>query len=356
MKGNLRHDKTCLNCGHTVEERFCTHCGQENTEPRESLRHLVGHFLSDITHYDAKFLTSIRDLIIKPGFLTKEYINGRRAGYLNPIRMYVFISAVFFIVLFNGSEEAPPLPPEAHPAAVNAFSQRIADSLRLAAPQGDSAQRALFFSLAARLDTPQAGNDTQESLGFHLTNLVTDLDIVENKYQRIGQYDSAQERNPASTWKSDVFNKWVTHRMIRLRQEHPGKGPIVVRENIGQNIPKLMFVLLPLFALFVSWFYNRRQYLYTQHVIFSLHFHSYAFIVLLFTQLALLPDVGEHGALAIFGGTLLLLYTYLGLALAGMHGEAYWKAFLKALALGLMYLFILLLAALMVAVYDFMTA
>jgi hypothetical protein len=361
MKGShFRHDKTCLNCGFTVEERYCSRCGQENLEPRESVGHLIGHFFSDITHYDSKFITSVRDLLFKPGFLTHEYNAGRRVSYLNPIRMYVFISAIFFIVLFGGSEEAPPLSPELHPAAANAFSQRIADSLREAAPAGDSIRASIYQSLASRLDTVRDAADSVESWGFHVgandNELGTDMEIVQNKYQRISQYDSIQDAKPDSARESR-FSRWATHRMIRIRQRHPGKAPVVIRENIGRNIPKLMFVLLPLFALFVGWFYKRRRYIYTQHVIFSLHFHSFVFIVFMVMLLVLkIPTDSLPVTLIVLGLPLLLIFVYLALALKRTHEEALWLSFIKSFALCLMYLLVLELALVAVGIYDFMTA
>ncbi|HTJ11332.1 MAG TPA: DUF3667 domain-containing protein [Dinghuibacter sp.] len=361
MKGShLRHDKTCLNCGFTVEERYCSRCGQENADPRESIGHLIGHFFSDITHYDSKFITSLRDLLFKPGFLTREYNAGRRASYLNPIRMYVFISALFFIVLFGGSEEAPPLAPELHPAAANAFSQRIADSLREAAPVNDSIRASVYRSLASRLDTARNAADTAESWGFHLgandNEFATDMEIVENRYQRISQYDSIQAARPDSTRESG-FARWATHRMIHIRQRHPGKGVVTIRENIGQNIPKLMFVLLPLFAWFVGWFYNHQRYIYTQHVIFSLHFHAFVFIAFLLGLLILkIPTDSQWLALILLCIPLVLIFTYLAFALSRTYAEVLWLSFIKSLALCLMYLLVLLLALVGVGIYDFMTA
>ena len=76
-------------------------CGQENLEPKETVWHLVNHFFQDITHFDGKFFSTVKYLITKPGFLSKEYMLGRRASYLNPIRMYVFTSAIFFVMLFS---------------------------------------------------------------------------------------------------------------------------------------------------------------------------------------------------------------------------------------------------------------
>ncbi|HSN60988.1 MAG TPA: DUF3667 domain-containing protein [Ferruginibacter sp.] len=96
-----RKQKNCLNCNAQVYGKYCHICGQENVEPAESLWHLVTHFFNDITHFDGKFFSTLRLLLIKPGFLSTEYKMGRRNSYLNPVKMYVFTSFVFFFVFFS---------------------------------------------------------------------------------------------------------------------------------------------------------------------------------------------------------------------------------------------------------------
>ncbi len=96
-----RKQKNCLNCNAQVYGRYCHICGQENLEPAESLWHLVTHFFNDITHFDGKFFSTLRLLLINPGFLSTEYKLGRRNSYLNPVKMYVFTSFVFFFVFFS---------------------------------------------------------------------------------------------------------------------------------------------------------------------------------------------------------------------------------------------------------------
>ena len=59
------------------------------------------HFFYDITHFDGSFFVTLKDLLFKPGFLSREYMLGRRKKYLHPVRMYVFTSAVFFLVFFS---------------------------------------------------------------------------------------------------------------------------------------------------------------------------------------------------------------------------------------------------------------
>ena len=93
-----RKEKNCLNCNAEVAGRFCQICGQENIEPKESFWALATHFLHDMTHFDGKFFSTLKFLLFKPGFLSKEYLKGRRTSYLHPIRMYVFTSAIFFLI------------------------------------------------------------------------------------------------------------------------------------------------------------------------------------------------------------------------------------------------------------------
>lgn len=96
-----RSEKTCLNCGEILQNRFCPVCGQENLEPKETIWGMVSHFAYDITHFDGKFFSTVKYLLTKPGFLSLEHMKGRRIRYLHPIRLYVFTSAFFFIIFFS---------------------------------------------------------------------------------------------------------------------------------------------------------------------------------------------------------------------------------------------------------------
>ncbi len=96
-----RKEKDCLNCGTIVQGKYCQNCGQENVVPHETFWHMVKHFLYDITHFDSKFFGSMKMLLFKPGFLPAEYVKGKRASYLNPVKKYVFTSAVFFLLFFS---------------------------------------------------------------------------------------------------------------------------------------------------------------------------------------------------------------------------------------------------------------
>lgn len=98
-KSPLREDKTCLNCNHVVAGRFCPNCGQENTESRKTFHHLFIHFFEDLTHYENAFWKTIKNLLLRPASLTKEYLSGKRLSYLAPVRLYIFISFVTFFLI-----------------------------------------------------------------------------------------------------------------------------------------------------------------------------------------------------------------------------------------------------------------
>ena len=95
---HLRKDSICTNCGHQVEERFRPNCGQENIETRQSFAHLVRHFFEDLTHYDSAFWKTIKYLLLRPAYLTKQFLAGKRNSFVHPVRLYFFVSFLAFFL------------------------------------------------------------------------------------------------------------------------------------------------------------------------------------------------------------------------------------------------------------------
>src|SRR5271154_3713846 len=105
MKKHYRQENDCLNCGTILEGHYCHNCGQENLQIRESFGHMMNHAISDYFHFDHQFFHTLKPLLFKPGFLTNEYMAGRRTQYLHPVKMYIFISIVYFLLLFQSAHE-----------------------------------------------------------------------------------------------------------------------------------------------------------------------------------------------------------------------------------------------------------
>lgn len=102
----MNEQKNCLNCEELCSEavKFCPNCGQEFIKT-ETVVGFLQHFMSDYFTFDSKIIRSYGPLMFKPGFLTIEYLQGKRTKYIPPLRMYIFISILFFIVISIGSAD-----------------------------------------------------------------------------------------------------------------------------------------------------------------------------------------------------------------------------------------------------------
>jgi hypothetical protein len=334
MSQHLRQDKTCLNCGATVEERYCTRCGQENLEIRESFGHLFRHFFEDFTHYDSKLLITLKDLIIKPGFLTKEYLSGKRASYLHPIRMYVFISFVYFLTMFS----------------FNHFDDKFEEALK------DYGSLEAKKQIAANLHSIK-GNDTivQQIItanGLDTLPAHSNFIVVGNiDYSDLQSYDSLQNSLPEDK-RDHSLKSWFYHRCLVSVDHYGGKAAIMRTAVRTQHIiPKMMFVLLPLFAWLLTLFYNRKKYLYADHAIFSIHFHTFFFLLLFIIDIGakILPAVFQ----ALNNQAILIGLVYMIIALRKTYQESLIKSVLKALGVLFLYAIFIGLGFTIVALGSF---
>ena len=330
MSQHLRQEKNCLNCGSTVEDRYCSHCGQENIIVKESFGHLFRHFFEDVTHYDSKFFTTIKDLALKPGFLTKEYMSGRRASYLHPIRMYVFISFLYFLAAFTFSHSSHNLESATGQRAALSAKRELADSLQhILQETGTStpADSIKSVALAGTINRLQLDSLQEEEIEF---NVIGNID-----YKVLKEYHEQQAALPAEK-RDRGIKPWLYGHWFAKIEQH---GESVLEILIGKTqhaMPKLMFLLLPLFAWGLKLFYDKKKYYYGDHAIFSLHFHSAAF--LLFFVIAALNKV-----LPVFFANILsllelfILIIYLTIALKNTYQQSFVVSLIKALVLSLIY-------------------
>ncbi|MEO6189487.1 MAG: DUF3667 domain-containing protein, partial [Saprospiraceae bacterium] len=91
----------CRNCNTSFspEDDFCRHCGQENHSPNLPIKHLLFELFEAFTHLDSKVFLTFKHLIIQPGKFTTNFLANRRMRYVPPIRLYIFVSAVFFFLI-----------------------------------------------------------------------------------------------------------------------------------------------------------------------------------------------------------------------------------------------------------------
>ena len=311
---HLRKDSTCLNCGQEVTGRFCSSCGQENVETKESLGHLISHFFQDITHYDSKFLTTLKFLFFYPGLLTKEYISGRRMSYVNPIRLYVFTSFVFFLMMGATGGHDNPYEREA--------GEREKKAMRSMVLEGERLQDSLNKGLVRPADTIAMRNKAA-------VLMIMGSDSLRNAAHL---YDSLQQALPPDM-REDWWERKIQVRTLEMRDKYGGNMGQALEDKLAHHYPKLMFLLLPFFALLLKWFFPRKTWVYADHAIFSIHIHTFIFM---FGIAGMLVNTLLHSD-ALYGWMMIPVFLYLIFAVRNAYGVRFDTALLKSLGIVTVY-------------------
>ena len=257
-------DDKCLNCGEELKGRYCYNCGQDSQEHLDSIWHLIQHFFEDITHYDGKLWKTVRPLLIKPGFLTQEYLKGKRASYLHPVRMFIFLNFIFFFLLLS-------LP-----------------SGKSSAERHDL-KNTSSLTLAGNKDTTRI---TTDSVKKHVNvGNVMSVDISDNDISNREKYDSAQAALPPAK-RDGRIKRAINEKGLDFLNSYK-KDPDYAGEKINEiffhNTAKLTFLFIVLCTLLISLLYRRKHLLMTDHALFSIHlsctFLSLSVVMLLFSYL-----------------------------------------------------------------------
>ncbi|WP_426476206.1 DUF3667 domain-containing protein [Chryseobacterium sp. CBSDS_008] len=314
--GKLREDKTCLNCGHHVEERFCPHCGQENIESRQPFHFLFTHFIEDFTHYDGQFWKTIQYLFTRPGRLTKEYLAGKRQLYVAPVKLYIFISFLtFFIpnILPHAKEEAEK--PSHIKKETRAKNQKdISKDLVKKLQKEGVLSHETAATTQKGLDTLQINDGKEKDELFDSTFDPQEASIM-HAYT-IKQYDSILAKDNTGIYS---LMRPVAEKVFELKEDGYSKNQIweKYKENFIHTIPKALFVYLPIFAFFLWLFHNKKKWWYFDHGIFTLHYFSFLLLAIM------IFIVGEKIASFLPESSLLtLLYVLVSLGL-GLYMTIY---------------------------------
>lgn len=330
----LRKETDCLNCGATVIGRYCHVCGQENTEPKETFWHMATHFFYDITHFDGSFFVTLKDLLFKPGFLSREYMLGRRKKYLHPVRMYVFTSAVFFLVFFSLYQvsEKDISSSDNRGKAKEGLIIAKEEAFKKAKTKADSAEITKGFELLGYADEEDKDFDTISSnkggLNFKFGRNV-------NNYATLKEYDSVQNSLPNEKRDAGI-TKMITRKSVQLNEKYKGDQTKIAKELINKflhTFPYLLFVSLPLYALFLKLLYmrHRKQYFFADHGVFLIHLYVFTFLfLLLFFALNKLEEATHWSVIGIIQTLLILTGIFYTIrAMRNFYRQGWGKTILK---------------------------
>jgi len=245
----------CLNCGAPLIDTFCSSCGQRNRRRLPTVLELIGELVGEVLEYDSRFWKTLWPLLRRPGFLTREFIEGRRVKFLPPVRMFLVLSIVFF--------------------GLSGLTEIDAESAEVRT-DGDTVE------LIQDTDPPEA--PAPDAWDVHAEGIPL-LDDPETKDRLVRQLAKVQE------------------------------DPVLLLQAMARELPTMMLAFLPVLALVLVLLYPLAGHRYVEHLIFSIHYHSFFFlqviIVLIFGRIA---DSSE--AFALPGTTVLQVLFGLSIAAA----------------------------------------
>lgn len=283
--GKLREDSSCQNCGNHVEYRYCSYCGQENTETRQRFHYLFTHFIEDFVHYDGSFWTTVRTLFFEPGKVTKEYLSGKRNRWVNPVKLYIFVSFIaFFIMAIFPTKKIDQNKIYADVKTSIETSHQQLDSLRQINELSEEEYQLAKKELANKITLLNNDKVNAKELRRKIDDQAPILKPLGEKYIQL------QESNMSASDKERLF-----------------------KNKILSTIPKGLFIYMPLFA-FVLWiFYNKKKWWYFDHGIYTLHYFSVLLLSVTFTTiLSRTSDWIDIGIISFFIGCLhFILFVYL---------------------------------------------
>jgi hypothetical protein len=316
---------TCPNCGAVRVGRYCSACGQNDRSYLRATRDLAGEFVSEAFDLDSRLALSLKYLILRPGFLSREFSSDRRAAYVSPVRLYFVVSVVFFAVLSLTTRLEP---------------ERVEENAHVE----------IEHDIDAEPDLAQMYGDLTDAQRTRLKAILEKHGVASDTVKRrIEALDAAAAARPAAT--ASAFERALSDRMLDIAEDPRG-----AYQNVISDLPIAMFVTLPLYALWLKLMYRRR--FYAEHLVFALHLHSFLFLI--GTIVILLPDApspSSSGVVRAFvgvgefaDGTLKLVAAgYYLLALKAFYAEGWGRTVAKFIAINVAHLTLIAIGIALVA-------
>jgi hypothetical protein len=279
----------CLNCGAPLTGTFCATCGQRDIPPYPSVRELVVDAAAEFSGWDGRLATTLRDLVRYPGRLTHEFLEGRRVRYISPLRLYLVASLVYFLLA------------------------AAAPDVRL------ESGKTLFMGL--RVGATVTGDSGTASRPERVANAAS------------GALQKQQPLDPAARAAAlqDISRApALMQPFLRRAVEDPGG----FKRRLLETMPRMLFVLLPIFAGILALFYRGRKY--PEHLYFAIHLHAFIFLALAaselvkFTQIPLL--IAAASLIAV-----IWIPIYATLAFRRVYGGSLIRTLMKEFAIGAIY-------------------
>jgi hypothetical protein len=332
----------CANCHATLMGEYCAACGQRHEPHLHTVAHFAGEAFESISHADSRLWRTIGYLLVRPGFLTRQFFDGKRARYLPPFRLYLVISVLFFVIVGLPEDAAINIEIDGVPATPEQRVEQMkeaASALRKDAGPATDALSIAADALDRQAEAERAAIDGAKTFASPVKGLTK-----QNAFTEFCNEFRNADPNANQNYE-------------RLRQscaKIAEDGGAELGKSVVRNIPKAMFLFLPLLALAMMLLYWRPKRYYVEHLLFLIHNHAFVFLALaLLTLLKMIPVVGDHiGFLEAFIWFYLLWYLFR--AMRNVYQQSRGLTLLKYFAIGFFYICAGVTVLLLTTIYSAM--
>jgi hypothetical protein len=323
----------CENCGADLQGHWCAQCGQPAIEYRRSFRYVVADLLNEFLNWDSKFFTTIALLILKPWRLTNEFLAGKRVRYVNPLRLYLLASILFFFAVNYGAKGI-----HVDPSKLGAKDRAELEADLKDTDLPPEARKKLEALLRDSSPSPAPSPLTNEPS----PPPVPEGDHQKQEYGKIGErpfvvFDDA---------KSTPFERWIEGRAKEKMGEKGTKMGLFI-STLFSNLPYMMLCCIPLFAFVLKVLYIRRRIFYIDHLIYALHIHTFFYTGIMLIVLATIglnrvaPDLIAGWLIALLW---IAFVTQIFLSIRYVYRQGWFFSVFKFVFGGFVYLMVLVLA------------
>lgn len=343
----------CPNCGAEFAGPYCAHCGQERDTHRRTLGKLLGDFFEDILSFDSRILRTARALVSQPGELSCAFREGRTQAYVPPIRLYFFVTLLFFLILGFSGIAIVKLDVTTHTITTKDVAQiqkSVTTTMNKSSAKGSHGSTNFNFVIGGPHGVKPGSIYPSISTHFFVPMDTEPHPISPKVRKSINQMKSDFNRAKAAMaakGKKPGFGDWIIDH-ITTTMAVLARNPTAVNGPLTTWIPRALFLLLPIFAGLLALFHwgQRKEFFFVDHLVFSLNVHSFAFVVLIAAVwLAQVLSGGTVGWLA-----LAAVGIYLLLAMKRVYGQSWTRTGTKFAFLSFIYAVFFLIPALSIVI------
>jgi hypothetical protein len=324
----VKAGEPCRNCGHPVEQRFCTQCGQLGSDFHRPIWDLAASSFADMFSLDGRLVRTVPMLMFRPGRMTRSYIDGQRARFVPPFRLFLLTSVIFFLTVFWVLEHQPWM----KEVKFNLNSEPTGEFVVGGDTRFNIGIPADADALRAQLERADLPQEEREQIERALERMPDSGSLVpflmpDGTIDRDAMRDSITASNPDLTDEELARAQAAADKFANFYENQERFGT-----RMKEWAPRFTLLFLPIFSslLALSYAWHRKRYFY-DHLITGLHFQTFVYV--LATLLMILSTAVPAAAGYAAGGSFLLIFVYLWRMLRVTYDTGYILAFLRALFL-----------------------